>query len=211
MRRLCRATMAVLIAAAMLPACGSTGNENDLVLEFVSWDGTGLMQPDPVSPGSADVDIVQDCCAFDQMTGDCTSVETFTETSANAIFRNLEKLDITLDSYVVDIPDSGLAPFPGTLRQVVDGMRCSSDGSRSCASPADCELGDTCSSSETTINVKLFTINDKLLLQGNAGLFGKTYNLFVTFFGHDSADELWQVTAPYQASFRDFDNCGASQ
>ena len=205
-------TVAV-VSTALLSACGSTSNDSALVLQFLGFSDQGITQSDRVSPGLAEVDIIQECCTVDTATGMCTAVEPFTETTANARFVNEQGLDITIDRYEVEIadPDAGV---PVRMRnagnQVVTGKRCDSDTTRQCSTDADCVSG-SCRPSETGIHVLLFDFSDKLLIEPRAQIFGATLPVNVRFFGSDVTGARWGADVTYQARFDDFDNCAGGQ
>jgi hypothetical protein len=203
-----------LIATALLTAlstgCGSTASDT-LVFRFIRWDGQGITQQDAVGQSNADVDVVQDCCAFNP-DGTCSSLEPVTQTSINAIFTNDQASDIHLESYVVHVedPSSGLADFSGSLSANIRGGRCSSVDQQ-CASDDDCIVAGgvgTCIHTNTMVNdILLFDFNAKQHV--NPAIFGTATSISVTFFGSDP-NLSWQTTAGYTVTFADFDNCATS-
>src|SRR5512143_1583636 len=100
MRRLFGFMTGILLTAALSIGCGSTGNDDALVLQFIRFDNTGLTQEDSVGETSADVDIVQDVCAVSD--SGVPTYEPYTNTRINAVFHNYEASDITLNKIVID-------------------------------------------------------------------------------------------------------------
>jgi len=196
-----RRTLAVGACALAVWGCGSTSNDDELVLRFVRFDNTGLTQEDAVRDTSADVDIVQDLC----QSGTTVTAEPYTQTVVNAVFENDEAADIQLERMHIDIgPTSGRAPIDRAVHGTIVGGRCSTV-ERRCATDADCSVAGgspgICTHSQTTINgVLLFDFTDK------AHVLPGTYNVAITFFGSDAL-QSFQVRTIYAVTFVDLNNC----
>lgn len=195
MRRLC----GLILMATLALGCGSTGNDDQLVFQFVRFDNAGLTQQDAVRETSADVDIVQDLCP-----GPPVTVEPFTNTTINAVFRNLEASDIRLERVVIDTgPTSQYGVIRRNITGVIPGGRCSSGAQ--CGSDADCVSGGisgTCAHSETTISaILLFDVFDKQHIQTG------TDNVRISFFAADP-NRSFEARTSYSVTFADFNNCG---
>lgn len=201
MRRLYGFMTGALLTAALSVGCGSTGNDDSLVLQFLRFDNTGLTQADAVGETSADVDIVQDLCS--PSGGGVPTLERYTNTRINAIFRNHEASDIMLNKVVIDVgPNAGRQVVTHNFTAVVAGGRCSSV-ERQCVSDQDCQ-GGTCVHTDTTVSgILLFDFDDK------AHLLPGSYSVKVSFFGTDP-NHSFEVRATYVVHFNDFDNCGAT-
>lgn len=227
MRRVCRAIVGTALVGALAVGCGSTSDEG-LVLSFQRWDSTGITQADSVRPTSADVDVVQSCCALSMEMTVCETVEPFTVTSINATFRNEEASDIHLDGYVIHFndPRTGLGDVriaPGGGLGSLEGGRCSNASDRQCAVDADCAIAGSlgrCEHSETTIEgLVLFdlSLKEHVNLCGRSTTAtsnpclppGETTTLSVTFFGSD-AHRSFETVAGYAAVFDNFNNCESS-
>jgi len=181
--------------------CGSTSNDDSLVLQFIQFDNTGLTQQDFVGPTSADVDIVQDLCSVSD-TG-VPTYEPYTNTRINAVFHNYEASDITLNKIVIDAgPNAGIPVVTHYFTAVVTGGRCAAV-EQQCASDQDCP-GGICLHSDTTVSgILLFDFNDK------AHMLPGTYSVKVTFFATDP-NNSFEVRTNYVVTFDDFDNCPSS-
>jgi hypothetical protein len=208
MRRLCRSVTIIALLAALWVGCGSTGSDDDLVMQFLRFDNTGLTQTDAVGPTSGDIDVVQDCCMFAD-NGSCATVEPFEQTKINAVFQNNEAADIRLTGYTVDIgPTSGTGVVSNTISANLVGGRCLSSDTH-CASDNDCLIGGvsvpgSCKHTETTVTgILLFDIETKLhVIPG-------TYNVAITFAGSDP-NQVFKVSTSYVATFLNFDNCSTT-
>jgi len=192
--------------------CGSTANEDQLVLDFRGFDSEGLEQADHVDPGLAEVDVVPDCCEADPVTGVCTDAEPFMETAVNAVFINNQKLDITVDRYEVELPEAGLPVRRFSTSQTVAGKRCDIDRSRPCAVNADCVLGQmagVCQPSASAVHLLLFDFQAKRLALAQSAPFGATFDVIVRISGRDESGARWESgDLHYLARFDNFDNCG---
>jgi hypothetical protein len=208
MRWLCRSVTVVALLAAFSSGCGSTAGGR-LVFLFIRFDNTGITQVDSVRESSADVDVVQDLCVTGTGAMVTTTVEPFTQTTINAVFRNEEASNIRLEGYAVHIsdPNSGLGDFSGTLNGNIVGGRCS-NLDKQCADDADCSEGTssgTCTHSESTVTgILLFDFLAKQSV--NPAIYGVGTNMTVTFFASDP-NQSFDVAARYVVTFADFDNC----
>lgn len=213
MRKACRFITVVAAAAALLSACGSTTDEDALVMSFHGFTGDGITQADQVHADLAEVDILQSCCSLDLTTGLCTDVESYTETSANAVFQNNQQADIIIDRYEVEIadPDAGVPRRERNAgSQVVTGKRCTTNPTQPCATDGDCAAGlglGICLPSESFVQVLLFDFSDKLLILPRAEPFGATLPVNVRFFGRDLSGGEWRANVGYKARFDSFNNC----
>lgn len=207
---LSKSTIGLVALATLLIGCGSTSNDQ-LVLQFVGWDNTGLTQADSVGPNSADVDVIQDCCAVNAQ-NQCTSYEPFTQTTINAIFQNNQGLDITLNSYVIHFNNLPLGDITQTTSATIVGGRCAVQANRQCAVDSDCTVGGVpglCTHTQTTITgLVLFDFQTKALVANPADL-GIASPITVTFFGTDATNQSWQAVANYTVTFADYDNCSS--
>ncbi|GIW40427.1 MAG: hypothetical protein KatS3mg076_1004 [Candidatus Binatia bacterium] len=202
--------------AALLWGCGSTTDEDQLVLEFLGFEGEGIEQADRVGPGAAEVDVIPSCCSVDTATGLCTEAELFTETAANALFTNHQKADITIDRYEVEILGASLGVFEGSGGgQVVPGRRCQNDPTRPCATDADCGaavgIAGGCVASVSSVHVLLFDFSTKQLILPDVEPFGRTFPVEVRFEASDLAGGKYRIRVPFQARFDNFDNCEVTQ
>jgi hypothetical protein len=200
MRRLFGLMTGMLLAALSF-GCGSTSNDDSLVLQFIQFDNTGLTQEDSVGQTSADVDIVQDVCSVSS-TG-VPTYEPYTNTRINAIFHNYEASDLTLNKIVIDAgPSSGIPVVTHYFTAVVPGGRCTTVQAQ-CASDQDCQ-GGTCLHTDTTVSgILLFDFNDK------AHMLPGTYSVNISFFATDP-NNSYEVRTNYVVTFADFDNCPSS-
>lgn len=206
MRRLCRLVMVVGLAA-LVGSCGDTTREDELVLQFLRFEGEDIVQCDRVEPDAAEVDVIRNLC------GDPPDeeAEPFTETHALAFFRNNQALDLRIDQYSIDIAESGLGviTFNGG-GQVVRGKRCDADATRACAVDADCVIAGSVGSCQTTdsaVNMLLFDFTTKLLITPQAAPAGKTFSMVITVLASDLAGETRRLQIPYLARFDNFDMC----
>jgi hypothetical protein len=211
MRWLWRMMGAVLLAA-VVTGCGSTSGDDALVLQFVSFDSTGITQADSVRENSADVDILQDKCCSVQ---DCSlwKPELFTQTIINATFRNNEAADLHLQQVVIAV--GSLATITHQIDGELRGGRCSSSIDQQCSADADCistssttggGTSGTCTHTETTINgILLFDFSDKQRFLSRPG----TYNVTITFFASDPVHSF-QISTGYTVTFDDYDNCSVT-
>jgi hypothetical protein len=192
MRRLC----GLILMATLALGCGSTSNNDQLVLQFVRFDNSGLTQQDAVRETSADVDNVQDICQV----GPPLILEPFTNTIINAVFRNMEGSDISLERVVIDTgPTSQYGVITRNLTAVIPGGRCSTG--EQCGSDADCVSGGTCTHTETTISdILLFDVFDKQHIQTG------TDNVRISFFASDP-NRSFEASSSYVVTFADFNNC----
>ena len=200
MWRLC----GLFLVAILAWSCGSTGNDDRQVFEFLRFDNTGLTQQDAMRETSADVDNLQDCC---EATGQqCTAYEPFTNATVNAVFRNMEAADIHLERVVIDTgPRTKFGVITRNISGVIPGGRCPSGAS--CVSDTDCaaagenaEVGD-CFHAETTLGaVLLFDVFDKQHIPTG------TDNVRISFFASDP-HRSFEARTSYVVTFADFNNC----
>jgi hypothetical protein len=195
MRRLC----GLILMATLALGCGSTGNNDQLVFQFVRFDDSGLTQQDAMRETSADVDNVQDICQV----GPPLILEPFTNTTINVVFRNMEASDIRLERVVIDTgPTSQYGVITRDLTGVIPGGRCSSGAQ--CGSDADCvssSTAGTCTHTETTISaILLFDVFDKQHIHTG------TDNVRISFFASDP-NRSFEASTSYVVTFADFNNC----
>ena len=210
MWRLCRTLTSVLLAAVVTAGCGSTGSDDDLVLRFVGFNGVGLEQQDSVRETSADVDAVQTFCGNEE---DTLTVEPFTQTVINAVFRNEQMLDVFLDGYTVhfDDPRTGLADITNSLSGRIVGGRCSNTGvpcalNNECATGGD-GGGDTAVCEHTNSVISgLVLVDFSAKAHVNPDIFGQATSLTITFHSHD-AISAYQTVARYVVTFGNYNNC----
>jgi hypothetical protein len=206
MRRLCRSVTGVALLAALASGCGSNAGDS-LTMRFVSFDGVGLTQADSVRETSADVDAVQGAC----LSGTTLTGEPYTQTIVNATFINEEAADINLQGYRVFIPIPGLPNFvEQTISRNLRGGRCANID-RQCVDDADCGvagiLGSCVHSPTTVAALVLFDFTTKDQIKLHPELFGTATNITIQFFGTDDANQSFEVTTSYVATFGNFDNC----
>ena len=60
MQRLCGFITGTVLMTVLWSGCGSTSNDDQLVMQFISFDNTGITQEDSVGETSAFVDNVQE-------------------------------------------------------------------------------------------------------------------------------------------------------
>ena len=196
----------VVVMALALASCGSTsGNDDEQVLDTISFDGEGITQCDQFVGSNLQVDVQQDVCSDD-------TIETFTDTFANANVQNNQKLDITINKYTVVVEGASLGTLTYNLTDTVPGKRCTNQATLSCAADRDCvTLGGvgTCQPSQTAIALLLFDIATKIRLTPDLVPFGRTLTVNITLFGTDVSGGDWQSTGSINAIFQDVDNCMA--
>jgi hypothetical protein len=200
MWRLCGLTGGAMVFAALCVGCGSTSNDDQLVMEFLRFNSVGIEQADSVRATSADVDI------WPPETCPSGLSEPFTQTIINAVFRNNEASDIMLNYLTVDFPPtSGRAVVSHGLSGVLTGGRCS-NVDKQCATDAECVSASSttpgsCEHTEMTVpGILLFDFDDKAHI--NPG----TYTVTITFFGSDP-NRSFETSTNYAVRFDDFDNC----
>jgi hypothetical protein len=192
----CGRTVGVALLAAIAAGCGSTGGGDALVLQFVSFDSSGIAQSDSVGENSAEVDNEREVCSSGTM-------EPFTPTTINATFRNNEAADLHLQQVAIAV--GSLAPITRLLDGDLPGGRCTGIDQQ-CSADADCISGTTtgsCVHTETTITgILLFDFSDKqrFLLQPG------TYNVTITFLASDLV-HTFQTSTVYTVTFKDLTNC----
>ena len=214
-----------LSATLALASCGSSGfdssgGQDSLTMQFITFSGEGIDQQDLVGNTDADVDVCQSLC---NVGGDLVDIEfeTFTQTRANAIFMNMGASNILLDKYTVSIPGSGVPPRTASIAAILQGGTCS-NSSAQCGSDSDCGLLGTCDHVETSVEVLLFDFVTKELVRGDhrcpsvnfeTGLIDpgnvvpQTYQTNVTFSGSDASGKRFTVKTGLVAGFFDANNC----
>ena len=218
MRVLCK-SMAGMVLAALLAACGSTGNSDEMTLSFQGFDGANIKQPDAIRPTSADIDVVQEplCAAA---TGGTATAEPYGNASMNANFLNNEASDIHITQVRIDFGSStGLGGNGIRVRDVnsvIPGGRCLNG--TACAVDADCSTpggivgackhtATSCGASPATgvCGLLLIDVDDKAHISPNIA--GQGTNVSLTFFAHDDAAHSFEIDTSYVVTFADFDNC----
>src|SRR6185436_9680620 len=106
----------------VLGGCGGS-SEDETILAFQGFTDENVGQSDAVGSTSADVDVCQGLCG----TFDNPTAEPFTQTRVGAIFVNRGKADITIDSYTVSVPDSGVPDETFSVTARINGGRCGGD------------------------------------------------------------------------------------
>jgi hypothetical protein len=204
MLRLCGLISGAMLMAVLWVGCGSTGGDDQLVMQFLRFDNSGITQADSVREDSADVDIWPPAICDELGT-----VEPFTQTVINAVFRNNEASDITLDRIVIDVgATSGRAIVSHNIGGVLPGGRCDNID-KQCSQDADCisassATAGSCAHTETTISgILLFDFDDKAHI--NPG----TYSVMITFYGSDP-NRSFETSTNYLVRFDYFDNCAAT-
>ncbi len=218
MRRLCRSVTEMALLAALAWGCGSTAGDS-LTLRFTGFNSLLLTQGDSVRETSADVDVVAGGCSTGEV-GATITAEPFTQTIINAVFINEEAADITLQRYRIYLPPTingvptGLGEFiEQTVGKNIPGGSCENI-TRSCATNDDCGvagvLGSCVHSSTIVGGLVLFDFATKQLLN-RPQFFGVASNITIQFFGTDDANQSFEVTTSYVATFGDFNNCPTGQ
>jgi len=218
MGRLINLMTGVTVLTVLASGCGSTSNDDQLVMQFLQFDNTGLTQADSVGESSADIDVFQGICPGG--TGGVPTSEPYTQTVINAIFQNNEGSDIQLQGYMTQIADQRLSQsniVNGALGTTLPGGRCLGT-SQPCVTASDCALagvsGGTCSHSQTTVSgIVLYDFVGKAVVatvsQVHPDVLGQAIPLKVTFFGSDP-NRSFQTAANYLVTFGDYDNCMTS-
>lgn len=214
-----------LSAALTLVGCGSSGfdssgGQDSLTMQFITFSGEGIDQQDLVGSTDADVDVCQSIC---NVSGDLVDIEfeQFTQTRANAIFMNMGASPILLDKYTVSIPGSGIPQRTASIAAILAGGTCS-NSSRQCGSDSDCGVLGTCQHVETSVEVLLFDFVTKELVRGDhrcpkinfdtgtidpGNVVPQTYQTNVTFSGSDASGKRFTIKAGLVAGFFDANNC----
>jgi len=208
--------------------CGSsgfdtTGGTDSLTMQFLGFTGEGLEQEDFVGNTSADVDVCASICSIG---GDLIDIEfeSFTQTSANAVFMNMGFSPILLDKYIVSIPGSGIPDQTVVTSALLPGGTCGNSASTQCGQNSDCGIG-TCQHVETPVEILLFSFVTKELIKGDkecpridfdggvlipGNVTPVTYQTNVTFSGSDASGERFTIKTGLVAGFFDANNCSAS-
>jgi hypothetical protein len=222
-----RVTLA-LSAALTLVGCGSSGFDSDggesaLTMQFLGFDDEDIEQQDTVFTTGASVDVCPTICEFGEegIFGDET-FEQFTETIANAEFMNMGASNILLDSYTVNIQNSGIPPRTGEIAAILPGGTCSNSPTTQCGFDSDCGVLAQCEHVEVPVTVLLFDFVTKELVRGdrrcpgvdpNNGLpipgdvVPQTFQTTITFSGSDMSGKRFTIKTGLVAGFFDANNC----
>ncbi len=215
-----------LSAVLALVSCGSSGfdssgGQDSLTMQFLTFSGEGIDQQDLVGSTDADVDVCQSIC---NVSGDLVNIEfeQFTQTRANAIFMNMGASPILLDKYTISIPGSGVPNRSASIAAILPGGTCSNSPSTQCGSDRDCGVIATCQHQETSVEVLLFDFVTKELVRGDkrcpsinfetgtidpGNVVPQTFQTNVTFSGSDASGKRFTVHAGLVAGFFDANNC----
>jgi hypothetical protein len=216
----------VLGALVTLVSCGSSGfdssgGQDSLTMQFLTFNGDGITQQDLVGNTDADVDVCQSLCNLGGALADIT-FETFTQTRANAVFMNMGASPILLDKYTVTIPNSGVPSRTASIAAILPGGTCSNSPTRQCGLDSDCGVLATCDHVEASVEVLLFDFITKELVRGDhrcpsvnfdtgivdpGNVVPQTYQTDVTFSGSDASGKRFTVHAGLVAGFFDANNC----
>jgi hypothetical protein len=223
MRRLNNGRVAMVLGLLWLVAgCGTAGTyaqgQDGLTMAFSGFDGVGIVQADFVTDTAAQVDVCEGLCRNgDIFIDDGTVVEgeitreEFTSTFVNALFTNRGKADIVLDSYTLNVADSGV---PGATRRIsarLPGGRCDGgDPQRQCSDHIDCGGLGTCAHTTTPVTILLYDFDFKTRGQQGTCPFDIqdiTLNADLTFTGSDESGQRFTVNTNYVSTFANFVNC----
>ncbi len=207
----------LLVTPLLAMGCGSTGGNDSLTFFRVTgFSGDGLTQADSIGATGANVDVFQGLCG---LTSGNPTVEPFTQTEVNAVFDNLEKLDIQLDRYVVHVNDPQIAigDFTASTTATIQGGRCVTQTDKQCAQDADCTVISggtttvgTCAHLPTTVSgLVLFDFVAKDQIKAQRQVWGQAVPVTITFFAHDLTDS-YETTGNYTVTFDNFDNCSTA-
>jgi hypothetical protein len=206
--------MVLLIAAG----CGSSSSEDELVLSLQGFTGEGIDQADAVSGATANVDVCQGLCTVG--TTNEIDVEDYTETLVNAVFVNRGKADIRLESYTVEVMNSGLPTIQRSISANIPGGRCAIDPQTQCANDFECLIGQ-CLHEETAVPLLLYDLEFKTIavdgqcpinintgeINPGASVIPRNYEVVITMTGEDQVEKHRTLSAGYSSTFSDFDNC----
>lgn len=214
MRRLIDGRVLMLGMLWLAVGCGSAGTdaqgEDGLTMAFIGFTGENITQSDQVGDTAAQVDVCQDLCSSGSTGGEIT-VEPFTSTFVNAIFVNRGKADIVLDSYSLNVEDSGVPPKERGISARLIGGRCLGvDSERQCAINSDCGPGGVCTHSETLVGLLLFDFDFKQRVRRGDCPFdleSLTLDAKLTITGSDETGNRYTTAANYIATYDNFDNC----
>jgi hypothetical protein len=207
--------------------CGSSGFDGQvgsdaLTMSFVGFTDDGITQQDTIGSTFAEVDVCPSICAIGGLFVDI-EFESFTETSANAIFVNNGTADILLDTYRVDIPGSGLPAREVDTAVLLPGGRCLNSPTFHCGFDTDCGTQGLCFHEQVPVQVLLYDFIDKELLRGDqrcpqlnlddltiipGDVTPMRYQTNLTFSGSDETGERFTVKAGLAGTFFDANNCG---
>lgn len=231
----CALSLSLVLGAA---GCGSSGFQgqsgNDaLTMSFQGFTDEGITQQDTVGNTSANVDVCQDICSIGAglLIGQVV-LETYTPTTANAIFVNNGFADILLDEYTVSTPGLGVPVRTVSADVLLPGGRCSESPSQHCSLDTDCmsTVGvvavATCDHVQTMVQVLLYSLVEKQLLVGDqtcpmldttttpftvipGNVTPKTHQTNITFHGSDETGKGFTVNAGLVGTFSDAINCTA--
>jgi hypothetical protein len=203
----------------LIAGCGNSSGEDELVLSLEGFTGEGIEQADGVSGATANVDVCQGLCT-QGTTGDIM-VEDFTETLVNAVFVNRGKVDIRLESYTVEVMNSGLPKIQRSISANIPGGRCTNNPEERCANDFECTLPGLCRRQQTAVPLLLYDLEfKKLAIDGQcfidvntgdinpgASVIPRNYEVVITFSARDQVQERRMISAGYSSTFSDFDNC----
>ena len=213
-----RGSFAGVFCLFAVGGCGDSVGEDRLTLSFERYTGEGIDQADFVSGASASVDVCQGLC-MSTGGGGQLEFETFTETLANAVFVNRGKADIQLQSYTVEVVDSGFPILNRSISANIPGGRCAGDPQFQCASDFECGLG-LCVRRETFVPILLYDLEvkqiaidgecplnlDDLTITGGS-VIPRNYEVIINFTGEDQTTKRRTISTGYASTFADFDNC----
>jgi hypothetical protein len=213
MRRLIDVRVLMLGILWCAVGCGTAGTssqgEDGLTMAFVTFDSTNITQPDQVGDTAAQVDICPGVCGAGTIIDEANR-EPFSSTAVNAVFVNRGKADIVVDSYTLNVPDSGVPPVTRRISARLIGGRClGADIEKQCAIDSDCGFG-TCAHRETSFNMLLYDFDFKQRVrQGDCpfNLEPLTLDAQLVFNGTDEADNHYTIHTSYVSTFDNFDNC----
>lgn len=225
MRWLSSSLALVLVALLGVAGCGTgpgdeSGGSSRLTMQFLGFNSEGIDQQDDVFATFAQVDVCKSLCEIGDIFTDIV-FEEFSVTAVNAVFINNGKGDILIDSYTVNILDSGIDPFTRRISAVLLGGRCSGNA-RGCASDFECGLQGPCLHQESMVTgILLFDFGIKETIIpgqcpvcdfatgecGGGTKVPETFDVIITFTGTDTSNERFTIPVGYVATFFDADNC----
>lgn len=213
--------------------CGSSGfqgqsGDDALTMSFQGFTDEGITQQDTVGNTSANVDVCQDICSIGAgfLIGQVV-FETFTPTSANAIFVNNGTADILLDQYTVSTPGLGVPARTVSADVLLPGGRCTGSPTTQCGFDSQCGLVGPCDHAQTMVQVLLYSLVEKELIVGDqtcplldttttpftvipGDVTPQTHQTKITFHGSDETGKGFTVNAGLVGTFSDAINCTAS-
>lgn len=213
-----RGTLAFALILWGALGCGDSSSEDELVLSLQGFTGEDIEQADAVSGATANVDVCQSLCSTGT-TGEI-EVEPYTETLVNAVFVNRGKADIRLESYTVEVMNSGLPVIQRTISANIPGGRCATNPQEQCANDFECTVG-RCLRQETAVPLLLYDLEFKTLavdgqcpidvntgeINPGASVIPRNYEVMITFRARDQVQTNRDLSAGYSSTFSNFDNC----